>query len=192
MTKKILLKWLEKQEAKALAEVLKQRDQAQAQLRDWKCTETKFDELVAEIEPMLNAVYDRVQAWHNENEAICGRASMQYGSISRTLYPLVCGHQSLADTIRGAEFSDTKKDAELMDKFGNMYRDVEGTYEKVIAVVNSLANANLGMEYLEGLGFDLTGLKTDEEKPVETALATPIDTRFLRLKKEDSNGSTDI
>ena len=66
------------------------------------------------------------------------------------------------------------------------------TYGNVMKNVENLANAKLGMDYLRELGFDLTSLLALEEKPVETALACPINTQFLLLRKEADNGSADL
>ena len=67
-----------------------------------------------------------------------------------------------------------------------MRTEVERTYTNVAANLGGLANAKLGMEYLESLGFDLTELKAQDEKPVETALAVPINTQFLLLNKKEA------
>ena len=47
--------------------------------------------------------------------------------------------------------------------------------------LKNLANAKLGMEYLEGLGFDLSEMLSSQDKPVETALAVPVNTNLLLL-----------
>ena len=45
----------------------------------------------------------------------------------------------------------------------------------------------LAMEYLTGLGFDLTSLIEEDKNPVTTALAVEVDTRFLFIggKKDE-------
>lgn len=58
MTKKILLKWLEEQKVKALAQVDTQENAAKATLLAEKLERTKFAEMVAYVEPRLTEVYD--------------------------------------------------------------------------------------------------------------------------------------
>lgn len=57
----------------------------------------------------------------------------------------------------------------------------------VIANVQNMKNAKLAMEYLTGLGFDLTSLIEEDKNPVTTALAVEVDTRFLFIggKKDE-------
>ena len=64
MTKKILLKWLEEQKVKALAQVDTQENAAKATLLAEKLERTKFAEMVAYVEPRLTEVYDYMMDWH--------------------------------------------------------------------------------------------------------------------------------
>lgn len=57
--------------------------------------------------------------------------------------------------------------------------------------VNALANAKLGLEYLSGLGFDLSGLIAEQEQPVEKALAVPINTSFLLIMPKEVHNESE-
>lgn len=57
--------------------------------------------------------------------------------------------------------------------------------------VNALANAKLGLEYLSTLGFDLSGLIAEQERPVETALAVPINTSFLLIMPKEVHNESE-
>ena len=70
MTKKILLKWLEEQKGKALAQVDTQENAAKATLLAEKLERTKFAEMVAYVEPRLTEVYDYMMDWHKKNEEL--------------------------------------------------------------------------------------------------------------------------
>lgn len=72
MTKKILLKWLEEQKGKALAQVDTQENAAKATLLAEKLERTKFAEMVAYVEPRLTEVYDYMMDWHKKNEELAG------------------------------------------------------------------------------------------------------------------------
>lgn len=64
MTKKILLKWLDEQKAKALAQVDQQEKAAREALLAEKLERTKFDELVAYLLPRMNEIHERLDTWH--------------------------------------------------------------------------------------------------------------------------------
>lgn len=192
MTKKLILKWLDCQKARALAEVEAGKKRAQESRRASDIEETGFDGLVAEIEPMLTAVYDKLTAWHEEHKEVCGTCDFYYGSLQYALRPYVNSNRPLRDVLLDREFHETPGEKQITTQFAKLRADVEKTYNNVSANVNALANAKLGLEYLKGLGFDVTELIADDEKPVEKALAVPINTAFLFLKQEEQDGSTDL
>lgn len=192
MTKKLLLKWLEQQKNKAFDIVNRQEAAAKAELNEKKYRDTGLEALVAEISPKLNEVYDRVMAWHEQYEEILGPNCAAYNSVCTRLYPLTGTSESLLAIMKEQEFARTSADTHLKDSFRELFNEVSRTYNNVIKNVEGLANAKLGMEYLQELGFDLTGLMALEEKPVETALAVPINTQFLLLHKEADDGSADV
>jgi hypothetical protein len=192
MTKKLLLKWLAQQKNKALDIVNRQEAAAKAELNEKKYRDTGLEALVAEISPKLNEVYDRVMAWHEQYEEILGPNRATYNSVGTRLYPLTGTSESLLTLMKEQEFARTPADVRLKDSFRELFNEVARTYDNVIKNVEGLANAKLGMDYLQELGFDLTGLMALDEKPVETALAVPINTQFLLLHKEADDGSADV
>lgn len=186
MTKKQLLRWLDEQKATALSKVSEEEAKAKKDLMAWKLAETKFDELVAEIGPKLNEVYDRVAEWREKYKEICGPERMWCRGLTYHLVSFVSGDQPLAEILKDTEFNEAQRDKDLKAHYANIRTGVERTYANVGVNLRNLANAKLGMEYLESLGFDLTELKAGEEKPIETALAVPINTQFLLLNKKEA------
>ena len=81
MTKKILLKWLEEQKVKALAQVDTQENAAKATLLAEKLERTKFAEMVAYVEPRLTEVYDYMMDWHKKNEELAGVYELGYNLV---------------------------------------------------------------------------------------------------------------
>lgn len=185
MTKKQLLKWLDRQKSVALSKVSAEEANAKEALKAWKLAETQFDELIAEIGPKINEVYDRMAEWHEKYKDICGPERAWGGGLRYHLTSFVSSSRPLAEVLKDTEFTETKHNAELRTRYQKMYSEVERTYANVAANLGGLANAKLGMEYLESLGFDLSELKAEEERPVETALAVPINTQFLLLSKKE-------
>lgn len=192
MTKKLLLKWLEQQRSKALAIVNGQERACKEELNEKKYQTCGLEALVAEISPKLNEVYDRVMAWHEQYKDILGENRMTCNSVGYRLYPLTGTPAVLLELMKAQEFAQTAVDTDLKSRFSDLRNEVMRTYGNVMKNVENLANAKLGMDYLRELGFDLTSLLALEEKPVETALACPINTQFLLLRKEADNGSADL
>jgi len=64
---------------------------------------------------------------------------------------------------------------------------IKSNYANVIANVQNMKNTKMAMEYLTGLGFDLTSLIEEDRNPVTTTLAVEVDTRFLFIggKKDE-------
>ena len=84
--------------------------------------------------------------------------------------------------MKSREFDeDAKPRVAFRRQFDTLRNEVGKNYDNVILNVQQLKDAKLGMEYLKALGFDLTDLLAQEAAPVETALAVPIDTRYLML-----------
>ena len=192
MTKKLLLKWLEQQRSKALTIVDGQERACKEELNEKKYQTCGLEALVAEISPKLNEVYDRVMTWHEQYKDILGENRMTYNSVSYQLYPLTGTPAALLELMKAHEFARTTAEDDLKRRFSDLRSEVMRTYGNVMKNVENLANAKLGMDYLRELGFDLTSLLALEEKPVETALACPINTQFLLLRKEADNGSADL
>nr|DAH15971.1 MAG TPA: hypothetical protein [Bacteriophage sp.] len=193
MTKKILLKWLEGQKAAAIRKVDAQEQAAFSALLEEKLRRTDFAALVAYVLPRLNEVYDYITDWHKKNEELAGPVSLTWSSIMYSISNILLAPTSAAKKLQEQELKETRVDQDLRKRFSGVRREVEKTYNNVAMNLSALANAKLGLEYLRGLGFDLTGLLTEQERPVETALAVPIDTSFLLItSKEDAHGSTEI
>ena len=186
MTKKQLLKWLDDQKIAALRKVSEEESKAKEELMAWKLAETKFDELVAEIGPKLNEVYDRMTEWREKYKEICGPERMYGSGLKYHLTSFVFGSRSLAEILKDTEFTEAQHDKDLKAHYTSIRAGVERTYANVGVNLRNLANAKLGMEYLESLGFDLTELKAGEERPVKIALAVPINTQFLLLNKKEA------
>lgn len=184
MTKKILLKWLEEQKVKALAQVGTQENAAKATLLAEKCKRSKFDEFAAYILPRATEILDRLESWHKENRADVGETYATYGNLYYCLKSLLVSNTPAIEKLRASEIKATQLDRDLEKRFSNIRHEVEKTYDNVALNVNALANAKLGLEYLTSLGFDMSTLVAEQENSV-TALAVPINTSFLLITTKE-------
>lgn len=146
MTKKILLKWLEEQKVKALAQVDTQENAAKATLLAEKLERTKFAEMVAYVEPRLTEVYDYMMDWHKKNEELAGPLSMSWGTILYSIQNVLLARVPMAEKLQETELREAQVDRDLKKRFSDIRREVEKTYYNValnvIVVILAFATAN--------------------------------------------------
>lgn len=180
MTKKMLVKWLEEQRAKALEDVAEQKNKALEQARAVLYRETGLDELAKQVQSRFEEIEDLVSAWREKFSDKISPQNAWYGSIHNTVYPYINDAGATRKKLIEYEFQDSAKTLKLIiDRFKVIALEVEKNYKNVLANVKRLDSAKLGMEYLESLGFDLKELLAQDTAPVETALSVPVDTRYL-------------
>lgn len=149
MTKRQIIKWLESQSEKALAEVETQSEKA------------------------LNTY--KVKAEYPGVDTLCG----YYGSISYKLANMSSQAEIRSCLLKEFEDGRTEIRKGIKARKNEMIKGITDNYRNVIAYVSNMKNAKLAMEYLKSLGFDLSDLVKADENPVTTALSVEVDTRFL-------------
>ena len=85
MTKVQLLKWLDGKQREALAEVKEQHRAAQEQLLAMKIEKSGYPELAASVLPLLQEVFDKLEAIHKDHEDLIGPSYYSYGELPHTL-----------------------------------------------------------------------------------------------------------
>lgn len=183
MTKKILLKWLEEQKAIAI-EKAKTAQTEELAAYDAKLYETVgLDAVASKVQALLTEAEQVVIDWHKEHSDLIGEGRTgYYGTIHNVLYSWLHSETATRGQLISYEISkDTAGQRALQSKHSELCRQIEKNYDAVIMNVSRVANAKLGVEYLKELGFDMSSLETLADRPSETALALPIDTRFLLL-----------
>ena len=187
MTKVQLLKWLEGKQRSAVAEVGEQYRAAKEQLLAMKIEKSGYQELAAEILPLLQEVYDRLEAVHKDHEDLIGPDYFSYGELPYALRNILRGNTPPVDCLMAQVIRDTQMDKNLENQYETLGRKVKKTYETVEGNVRGMANAKQAAEYLKGLGFDLSKLETDAQAPT-TALAAPVDRSYLLLEVKHEKG----
>lgn len=86
MTKVQLLKWLDGKQREALAEVKEQHRAAQERLLAMKIEKSGYPELAASVLPLLQEVFDKLEAIHKDHEDLIGPSYYSYGEL-----PYACG-----------------------------------------------------------------------------------------------------
>lgn len=189
MTKKQLIKWVEGKRADALVRIEQRYQEALADHTAALHIELGISELTASIKPLLAEADDLLMAWREKwKERVS--STCYWNSLHNRLYNYTKDDNALYKSFCAEEFTDTTEERRRLDQTQKATeRDTNSNYANVLRNLQVLKDAKLGLEYLKKLGFDVSEVVAMDEKPVFTALAVPIDTRFLFLKKEGSECS---
>lgn len=174
MTKRQIIKWLESQSEKALAEVETQSEKAlntyyaerneRIGLED---TATSIAALMQQAYSLTESFKEKVKAEYPGVDTLCG----YYGSISYKLANMSSQAEIRSCLLKEFEDGRTEIRKGIKARKNEMIKGITDNYRNV--------NAKLAMEYLKSLGFDLSDLVKADENPVTTALSVEVDTRFL-------------
>lgn len=187
MTKVQLLKWLEGKQRSAVAEVVEQYRVAKKQLLVMKIEKSGYPELAESVLPLLQEVYDKLEAIHKDHEDLIGPDYFSYGELPYALRHIFFSNMQPSDCLMAQVIRDTQMDKNLKNQYETLERKVKRTYEAVAGNVRGMANAKQAAEYLKGLGFDLSKLETDAQAPT-TALVAPVDRSYLLLEVKHEKG----
>ena len=181
MTKKELLKWVERQEEKVLDDLDKKRSEALDAYTEKFKKEIGLDNVASEIQKKFNEIENTLLSWQANLEKDIIIPPEYYNSIHSKINPFINGpiatnQMLLCSAIRIKESKGYKI---IAKKYDELRQRVRHEYSTIHANVEGLKTAILGVEYLESLGFDLTKLKEACAKPVTTALAVPVNTDYL-------------
>lgn len=146
-----------------------------------KIEKSGYPELAASVLPLLQEVFDKLEAIHKDHEDLIGPSYYSYGELPHTLRFIFCGNTPPEDRLMAQVIRSTQMDKNLENQYETLGRKVKKTYETVEGNVRGMANAKQAAEYLKGLGFDLSKLETDAQAPT-TALAAPVDRSYLLLE----------
>ena len=171
MTKRQIIKWLESQSEKALAEVETQSEKAlntyyaerneRIGLED---TATSIAALMQQAYSLTESFKEKVKAEYPGVDTLCG----YYGSISYKLANMSSQAEIRSCLLKEFEDGRTEIRKGIKARKNEMIKGITDNYRNVIANVSNMS-----------LGFDLSDLVKADENPVTTALSVEVDTRFL-------------
>lgn len=186
MTKREIVKWLEKQENLKLKEAERDYDVKLAKRKQEFEKLLRLDEMVPELAKRLEHVHDLCEVFKTmaENTPGVDYHGHYYGALHARIYHLL-GVASARDMlVRSVD--DTSAELKAINTQYARDRDaIRKNFDAVIARVRAMGTAKKAAEYLKELGFDLTELMAAE--PEVTAIAVPVDTSYLFLRKEEPN-----
>lgn len=180
MTKRQLIKWLEAKREEAIGEVCSQATDTLNTYYTDRNTKIELEETASD---KVDAFKAKVKASYPDADISGG----YYGSVTYKLNNLISKYEIRDGLLKEFEDKRTPLVKSIIARKKDLISGIKSNYANVIANVQNMKNAKLAMEYLTGLGFDLTSLIEEDKNPVTTALAVEVDIRFLFIggKKDE-------
>ena len=193
MTKRDLVKWLEKKSLEARTIAQKDRDKLINSAKEVEYVDIGLDDFVKDTVEMFRKYLDRYADFIKNVNSIDGMSMSKYNW--RFGYNDFVAKFSDAQTIRDnyaeAIHINTVRYKEIVDKANSSKAKVESTYYTVIETVKNLPTAKDGLEYLKKLGFDVSEIEpAEKKKQLPATISVNVDTRYLLLNREKEDAGT--
>lgn len=131
MTKVQLLKWLDGKQRSAVAEVDEQYRAAKERLLAMKIEKSGYLELAESVLPLLQEVYDKLEAIHKDHEDLIGPNYFSYGELPYALRRIFFSNTQPVDCLMAQVIRGTQMDKNLKNQYETLERKVKKTYETV-------------------------------------------------------------
>ena len=192
MTKRDLVKWLEKKKSEAIAKAKRAEDEAITAAKELEYKNIGFDDFLDDALPCLQEFIEKYGKFIDKVKTFDGMTMSQY-NWKYGYSDFVARFSDRQDVRRNMEEViriDTERYRKTRDDANYNRRKVEMTYNTVIETVKNLPTAKDGLEYLKKLGFDVSEIEpAEKKKQLPATISVNVDTRYLLLdkEKEDEN-----
>ena len=193
MTKRDLVKWLEKKKPEAIAKAEKAKDEAITAAKELEYKNIGFDDFLDDALPCLYEFIEKYGKFIDKVGTFDGMSMSKYNW--RFGYSeFVARFSDRQDVRRNMEeiiHIDTERYRKTRDDVYYNRRKVELTYNTVIETVKNLPTAKDGLEYLKKLGFDISEIRPVEpKKQLPATISVNVDVKYLLLNKEKEDAGT--
>lgn len=193
MTKRELVKWLEKKSLEARTTAQKDRDKLVNRAKEVEYVDIGLDDFVKDTVDIFKKYLDRYADFIKHVNSIDGMSMSKYNW--RFGYNDFVARFSNAQTIRDNYIEairiDTLRYREIVDKANSDREKVASTYYTVIETVKNLPTAKDGLEYLKKLGFDISEIQpVEQKKQLPATISVNVDVKYLLLNKEKEDDRT--
>lgn len=190
MTKRDIVKWLEKKKPEAISKAVKARDEAIEAAKELEYKELGFDEFLEDAIPHLQRFIKKYGEFIDKVNALDGYSASKYNwhygynEFVSNYGDIKTIRKNIAECIR----LDTERYKKARDNAISNRRAVESTYNTVIETVKNLPTAKDGLEYLKKLGFDVSEIEpAEKKKQLPATISVNVDVKYLLLEKKESN-----
>ena len=180
MTKTMLVKGLEEKHTATFNKVLEQYNQAMAEYKEMWAEKTQLRETAVQIAELISKADDICEEWIKKTTKAKGISRQDvYGSLKHKLEGVLTPKEIEMRLL--SNICDNSPELTVLKRREDeVEAEIDKNFKNVIRNVKGMKDAKAGMEYLKELGFDLSDL-IEKDKIPTTALAAPVDTKFLFL-----------
>ena len=183
MTKRDLVKWLEKKHSEAMQKAKDEYLALRMQAKQKLCDSHGFNQAADQIQEHLDKALAIWGDWKNKIDGVEGISCHNgYHSLNSSLYVYTREGGSFYNQALNEEIAVDSAEIKHIEATGKeLLKNITRNYTNVIAVVQSFKTTKEAAAYLKELGFDLGELE-NPPAPV-TALAVQINTSYLFINK---------
>lgn len=193
MTKRDLVKWLEKKKPEAIAKAERAKDEAITAAKELEYKNIGFDDFLDDALPCLQEFIEKYGKFIDKVKTFDGMTMSQY-NWKYGYSDFVARFSNRQDVRRNMEeviHIDTERYRKTRDDANYNRRKVELTYNTVIETVKNLPTAKDGLEYLKKLGFDVSEIEpAEKKKQLPATISVNVDVKYLLLNKEKEDAGT--
>ena len=193
MTKRDLVKWLEKKKPEAIAKAERAKDEAIVVAKELEYKNIGFDDFLDDALPCLHEFIEKYGKFIDKVKTFDGMSMSKY-SWKFGYSDFVARFSDRQDVRRNMEESihiDTERYRKTKEDAYYNRRKVESTYNTVIETVKNLPTAKDGIEYLKKLGFDTSEIQpVVQKKQLPATISVNVDVKYLLLNKEKEDAGT--
>lgn len=193
MTKRDLVKWLEKKSLEARTTAQKDRDKLINRAKEVEYTYIGLDDFVKDTAEMFRKYLDRYAEFIEHVNSIDGMSMSKYNwRFGYNDFVAKFGDaQTIRDNYIEAIRIGTLRYQQIVNKANSDKAKVESTYYTVIETVKNLPTAKDGLEYLKKLGFDVSEIEpAEKKKQLPATISVNVDVKYLLLNKEKEDAGT--
>lgn len=193
MTKRDLVKWLEKKKTEAIAKAERAKDEAITAAKELEYKTIGFDDFLDDALPCLQEFIEKYGKFIDKVKTFDGMSMSKYNwkfgygdFVAR-----FSNRQDVRMNMEEAIHIDTERYRKTRDDVYSNRRKVESTYNTVIETVKNLPTAKDGIEYLKKLGFDISEIQpVAQKKQLPATISVNVDVKYLLLSKEKEDAGT--
>jgi len=193
MTKRDLVKWLEKKKPEAIAKAERAKDEAITAAKELEYKTIGFDDFLDDALPCLQEFIEKYGKFIDKVKTFDGMSMSKYNwkfgygdFVAR-----FSNRQDVRMNMEEAIHIDTERYRKTRDDAYSNRRKVESTYNTVIETVKNLPTAKDGIEYLKKLGFDISEIQpVERKKQLPATISVNVDVKYLLLNKEKEDAGT--
>lgn len=180
MTKTMLVKWLEEKHTATFNKVREQYNQVMADYKEMWAEKTQLRETAVQIAELISKADDICEEWISKTTKAKGISRQDvYSSLKHSLECILTPEKVERGLLR--HICDNSPELTAINRREDeVEAEIDKNFKNVIRNVKGMKDAKAGMEYLKELGFDLSDLIEKDKNPT-TAVAAPVDTKFLFL-----------